>query len=59
MEYVSCLNDLLIGPIVGLNLGGKNVIILNTHKVCADLLDKRASIYSDRSLLFIGDQLMY
>ena len=36
------------GPIVGLNLGGKNTIVLNTHKAASDLLDKRASIYSDR-----------
>jgi hypothetical protein len=45
------------GAIVGINLAGKNTIILNTNKVASDLLDKRASIYSDREL-FIS-RLLY
>jgi len=36
------------GPIVRLNLGGTNTIVLNTHKVASDILDRRAQIYSDR-----------
>ncbi|THU99253.1 cytochrome P450 [Dendrothele bispora CBS 962.96] len=46
------------GPLVRLNLGGTNTIVLNTHKVAADILDKRASIYSDRPHFIVaGDML--
>lgn len=34
------------GPLVSINLAGKNVIIINNYDVAADL-DKRAQIYSD------------
>ncbi|KAH6904896.1 cytochrome P450 [Coprinopsis sp. MPI-PUGE-AT-0042] len=46
------------GPIVGINLGGKNTIILNTNKVASDLLDKRASIYSDRPRFIVAQEMM-
>ncbi|RPD59286.1 cytochrome P450 [Lentinus tigrinus ALCF2SS1-7] len=36
------------GPIVYLNLAGQDVIVLNTLQAAADLLDRRASIYSSR-----------
>ncbi|KAJ7446023.1 cytochrome P450 [Mycena galericulata] len=36
------------GPIFSLNLMGQLVVVLNTHKVTADLLDRRSLIYSDR-----------
>lgn len=36
------------GPIVYLNIAGQNTIVLGTHKTAADLLDRRANIYSDR-----------
>ncbi|KAJ7852656.1 hypothetical protein B0H14DRAFT_2580827 [Mycena olivaceomarginata] len=36
------------GPIFSLNLMGQLVVVLNTHKVAADLLDRRSLIYSDR-----------
>ena len=38
----------MLGPVVYLNVAGQPVIILNTHKAAADLLDRRANIYSDR-----------
>ena len=31
-----------------LNAAGQPIVILNTQKVAADLLDRRAAIYSDR-----------
>ncbi|KAF9525611.1 cytochrome P450 [Crepidotus variabilis] len=46
------------GPIVGLNLGGKNTIVLNTHKAASDLLDKRASIYSDRPRFIVAQEML-
>ncbi|KAJ3709659.1 cytochrome P450 [Lentinula raphanica] len=35
------------GPIVYLNIAGQNTIVLNSHKTAADLLERRATIYSD------------
>ncbi|KAI3602517.1 cytochrome p450 [Moniliophthora roreri] len=36
------------GDIVYLNMAGQDAILLNSSKVAADLLDRRAAIYSDR-----------
>jgi hypothetical protein len=36
------------GPIVYINVAGQDMVILNTHKAAADLLDRRAPIYSNR-----------
>lgn len=34
-----------------LNIAGHDMIVLNNHRVSADLLEKRANIYSDRPRL--------
>lgn len=34
------------------------MVVLNTHKVATDLLDKRASIYSDRPRLIVASEIM-
>ena len=31
-----------------LTAGGQGILVLNTHRVAADLLDRRGHIYSDR-----------
>jgi len=36
------------GPLVYLSVAGQKMLVLNTHKVAADLLDRRGTIYSDR-----------
>jgi len=36
------------GPLVYLKVGGRDILVLNTHQVAADLLDRRGHIYSDR-----------
>ncbi|KAF2199340.1 putative O-methylsterigmatocystin oxidoreductase [Delitschia confertaspora ATCC 74209] len=36
------------GPLVSLDFGGTNIILIGTHEVAKDLLDKRGNIYSDR-----------
>ncbi|KZT21020.1 cytochrome P450 [Neolentinus lepideus HHB14362 ss-1] len=36
------------GDLVYLNVAGQPLIIANSHKIAADLLDRRAGIYSDR-----------
>lgn len=46
------------GPIVYLNIAGQPIVLLNTHKVAADLLDRRASIYSDRPRNIVASELL-
>jgi len=36
------------GPLVYLSVAGQKMLVLNSHKVAADLLDRRGTIYSDR-----------
>jgi len=36
------------GPLVYLTMGGQGILVLNTHQVAVDLLDRRRHIYSDR-----------
>lgn len=43
------------GDLVYLDVCGQPMIILGTHEVAVDLLDKRASIYSDRQYSSMGD----
>ena len=46
-----------IGDIMFLNIVGQPVIILNSHKVAVDLLDRRASNYSDRPNYIVNELL--
>ena len=36
------------GALVYLNVAGQKMLVLNTHRVAADLLDRRGTIYNDR-----------
>lgn len=36
------------GPLVYLNFGGTDVVLIGNHEVAKDLLDKKANIYSSR-----------
>lgn len=46
----ACLHG-LPGPLVYMSVAGQNMVVMNTHKVAADLLDRRAAVYSDRPRL--------
>ncbi|KAK7681933.1 hypothetical protein QCA50_014895 [Cerrena zonata] len=46
------------GPIYSLNLGGQTLIVLNSHKVASDLLDKRSAIYADRPRMIMTGELL-
>ncbi|KAF5343053.1 hypothetical protein D9758_011137 [Tetrapyrgos nigripes] len=46
------------GPIVGLNMAGQPMVILNTGKVCADLMDRRSVIYSDRPRFIMASEIL-
>lgn len=48
------ITELSTGPIVYLNAVGQPLIVLNTHRAAADLLDKRAAIYSDRPDMIVA-----
>lgn len=46
------------GPIYSLQFGPTTLIMLGTHDVARDLLDKRSSIYSSRPKLFMVGELV-
>ena len=37
-----------LGPLTYLTVGGQGILVINTHRVAADLFDRRGHIYSDR-----------
>jgi hypothetical protein len=43
-----CLGDEIAGDVVGFNLFGRQMIVLNSYEVAKDMLGNNASIYSDR-----------
>ncbi|KAG8905314.1 hypothetical protein FRB99_000240 [Tulasnella sp. 403] len=47
----------IYGPIVYVSVFGRSTLILNTHQVARDLLDKRGQIYSDRPRVTTGKVL--
>ncbi|KZP21276.1 cytochrome P450 [Athelia psychrophila] len=46
------------GPIVYLNVAGQSIIVLNTTKAAADLLDRRADNYSDRPAFIVASDML-
>ncbi|KAJ7108037.1 cytochrome P450 [Mycena crocata] len=46
------------GSIVHINLGGQEVVLLNTFDTAFELLERRSSIYSDRPTLFVARALL-
>jgi len=51
-------DDLPSGDVFYLSAAGQPIIVLNTQKVAADLLDRRAGIYSDRPRNIVAAQIM-
>jgi len=49
--------EMLIGDVNYLKVLGQPLIILNSHKACKDLLEKRGSIYSSRPRLVLLSEL--
>ena len=47
-----------LGDITYLNAAGQPMVILNSQKVAADLLDRRAGIYSDRARNIVASDIM-
>ncbi|CAI7600135.1 unnamed protein product [Penicillium discolor] len=46
------------GPVMHLSMGGKPLIILSTHQVAHDLLNRRSSRYSDRPRMVMAGELV-
>ncbi|KAI0051887.1 cytochrome P450 [Auriscalpium vulgare] len=46
------------GDMIYLNILGKPILILNTQEAAADLLDRRANIYSDRPRLIMANEIL-
>lgn len=46
------------GPIFGLRVGFDTIVMLNNHSIAHDLLDKRSNIYSFRSRLVMGVEIV-
>jgi hypothetical protein len=47
-----------LGDLVYINAAGQPMVILNSQKVAADLLDRRAGIYSDRPRNIVASDIM-
>lgn len=54
--YFGTLGD--AGPVYGLNLAGQPVLVLNSHKVASEVLDKRSAIYSDRPRMIVVSEIL-
>jgi len=46
------------GDIIGFNLFGRQMIVLNSYEVAKEMLEKNASIYSDRPTMTMHGKLM-
>ncbi|KAI0698160.1 cytochrome P450 [Cytidiella melzeri] len=46
------------GPVFSLDLLGQPVVVLNSHRAAADLLDRRSQNYSDRPRMIMGDEIL-
>jgi hypothetical protein len=47
-----------LGDLIYLNAAGQPMVILNSHKIATDLLDRRAAKYSDRPPLIVASEIM-
>ncbi|ESK85729.1 cytochrome p450, partial [Moniliophthora roreri MCA 2997] len=46
------------GDLVYINVAGQDIVILNSHKVAADLLDRRGPIYSNRPRWIVASEIL-
>jgi hypothetical protein len=53
-----CRLKLPLGDVVYLNVFGQPFLVLNSHKTTADLLDRRAAIYSDRPHYIVAGDIL-
>ena len=61
LTHLTHLTSLILTPsgdVIYLNAAGQPMVILNSQKVAADLLDRRAGIYSDRPRNIVASDIM-
>ncbi|TFK80623.1 cytochrome P450 [Polyporus arcularius HHB13444] len=46
------------GPMYSLNMAGQPIIVVNSHKITADLFDRRSNIYSDRPRFIMASEIL-
>lgn len=46
LPFMFLLTDSLQGDLIYLNIAGQPLMVINSPKIAADLLDRRATIYS-------------
>ena len=46
------------GDLIYLNAAGQPMVVMNSHKVARDLLDRRSRIYSDRPRNIVAGDIM-
>ena len=56
--FVVVSDDSSSGDVFYLNAAGQPIIVLNTQKAAADLLDRRAGIYSDRPRNIVAAEIL-
>ena len=52
------LTSLMQGDLIYLNAAGQPILVLNSQKVAADLLDRRAANYSGRARNFVAADIL-
>ena len=48
----------ILGDVFYIDEGGQPIVVLNTQKAAADLLDRRAAIYSSRPRNIVASQIL-
>ncbi|KAJ7121823.1 cytochrome P450 [Mycena crocata] len=46
------------GDVIYISIAGQPMLVLNSHKAAADLLDRRAGVYSSRPRLMVASELL-
>jgi len=53
-----CSSTVVTGDYIFLNAGGQPLLVVSSSKVAGDLLDSRATIYSDRPKNIVANDMM-
>ncbi|KAI9511326.1 cytochrome P450 [Russula earlei] len=56
LKFASWRKD--YGELIYLNVAGQPIVVLNSHRVAVDLLDRRSGIYSDRPRSIVAGDIM-
>jgi len=60
-SFVCCLHGTWFapaGPMFRVNMAGQNVVVVGSHKIATELLDRPSHIYSGRARNIVGGELL-